>query len=227
MEKTKARPLLTQWAYFLYFMEKQKVIIYIDGFNFYYGLRNGWKKYYWLDIVKLFESFINENQELVAVKYFSASSTDDAQRLRQNAFFQANKQNPKFNLILGKYLKKSITCFNCQNEIRTFEEKETDVRIATQIVSDAYKKKCDISIVVSADSDMLPAVQLAQEAGNKVFIYFPPHQRSNDLATFVNGKPIFLQRYESRFKKSLLPDEITLKENNFVLSIPKEWKKYQ
>jgi hypothetical protein len=29
----------------------QKVSIYIDGFNFYYGLKSkNWRKYYWLDI---------------------------------------------------------------------------------------------------------------------------------------------------------------------------------
>ena len=50
--------------------EKQRVIVYVDGFNFYYGLKSSarWKKYYWLDIVKLFESFMRPNQELVAVK---------------------------------------------------------------------------------------------------------------------------------------------------------------
>ena len=53
-------------------------------------------------------------------------------------------------------------------------KKETDVRIATQIVADAYQKNCDISIVVSADSDMIPAIELATEARQKVFIYFPP-----------------------------------------------------
>ena len=53
----------------------QRVIVYIDGFNFYFGLKHNakWKKYYWLDIVKLFESFMRPNQELVAVKYFSAN----------------------------------------------------------------------------------------------------------------------------------------------------------
>ena len=36
---------------------KQRVIIYIDGFNFYYGLKTApWKKYYWLDIVKVMET---------------------------------------------------------------------------------------------------------------------------------------------------------------------------
>lgn len=123
--------------------EKQRVIVYIDGFNFYYGLKSTtrWRKYYWLDIVKLFESFMRPNQELIAVKYFSARPDDIEQSRRQNAFFQANKENPKFRLILGKYLKKEITCFKCGNVIHTHEEKETDVRIATQIVADAYRKK--------------------------------------------------------------------------------------
>jgi uncharacterized LabA/DUF88 family protein len=112
----------------------------------------GWKRYYWLDIVKLFESFIRPNQELVAVKYFSARPADILKSKRQDAFFQANKENPKFKLILGKYLKKEVECFGCHRIIRTYEEKETDVRIATQIVADAYQKNCEIAIVVSADS---------------------------------------------------------------------------
>ena len=30
-------------------MNKQKVIVYVDGFNFYYGLKKNpsWKRYYW------------------------------------------------------------------------------------------------------------------------------------------------------------------------------------
>lgn len=209
-------------------MEKQKVIIYVDGFNFYYGLKKGWKKYYWLDIVKFFEFFIRENQELVAIKYFSAPSTNDKQRERQSAFFQANKENPKFKLILGKYLKKNITCFKCNYMINTFEEKESDVRLATQIVADALKKECDISIIVSADSDMIPALEIAQEAGNRVYVYFPPNQNSSVLAQLGDGKPRFLERYPFNFKNSLLPDEICLKKsNNFILKIPEKWKEHQ
>lgn len=49
-------------------MEKQKVIVYVDGFNFYYGLKSDhrWKRYYWLDLVSLFEKFMRPDQEYVA-----------------------------------------------------------------------------------------------------------------------------------------------------------------
>jgi uncharacterized LabA/DUF88 family protein len=207
--------------------EKQRVTVYVDGFNFYYGLKTpSWKRYYWLDMIKLFESFMRPHQELIALKYFSARPADLGKSKRQDAFFQANMENKKFKLILGKYLKKEIECFRCHNIIHTHEEKETDVRIATQIVADAYQKNCDIAIVVSADSDMAPAIELAKEAKQKVFIYFPPNQFSSNLTLIGNGKPIQLQRYEARFKQSVLPDTVHLS-NGFDLSIPTMWKAFQ
>lgn len=208
---------------------KQRVIVYIDGFNFYYGLRSDrrWKKYYWLDFVKLFEMFMKPNQELVSVKYFSARVKDPDKSIRQGALFQANKENTKFKLILGKYLQKEITCFKCGNVIKTFEEKESDVRIATQIVADAYQDNCDIAIVVSADSDMIPAIELAKEAKHPVYVYFPPNQYSSHLASSGNGNPIHLKRYEQRFKQSLLPDVIHLSVSDFDLQIPQKWKELQ
>ncbi|MDR1414859.1 MAG: NYN domain-containing protein, partial [Odoribacteraceae bacterium] len=106
--------------------KKQKVIVYVDGFNFYYGLKSrGWRKYYWLDMVKFSEKILRPHQELVEVCYFSARPTDPRKSKRQDAFFQANKLNAKFVLHLGKYLAKTITCKYCRRVYQSFEEKET------------------------------------------------------------------------------------------------------
>lgn len=224
----KLRPALPKEG--LFFMKEnyplQRVIVYVDGFNFYYGIKESypWKKYYWIDLVALFQQFMLPHQELVAVKYFSARPLGDPSKgLRQNALFQANQRNPKFKLILGKYLRKQIECFNCHYRINTYEEKQSDVNLATQIVADAFLDNYDIAIVVSADSDMIPAIEIAQEAGKAVFIYFPPNHRSSNLRTISRGKPIYLERYESRFKKALLPDEVELP-SGFKVKIPEEWK---
>lgn len=210
-------------------MAKQRVIVYIDGFNFYYGLKSEkkWKKYYWLDLVSFFEKFMKPDQELIAVKYFSARHNDPGKNSRQYAFFQANMENPKFQLILGKFLPKNKKCYNCGYIIHSYEEKETDVRIATQIVGDAFKKACDIAIIVSADSDMVPAFELAKEAGQRVYMYFPPNQYSSNLASLSNGKPVMLSRYETRFKQCLFPDVVTLKKTGYNLTIPAKWKAFQ
>ena len=209
-------------------MDKQRVIVYVDGFNFYYGLKKNhrWRRYYWLDMVKFFEMFMKPNQELVYVKYFSAKPDNVDKALRQNAFFQANKENSKFQLILGKYLRKNIKCFNCGYLIQTYE-KESDVRIATQIVNDANNHNCDVAIVVSADSDMLPAIELALESRTKVFVYFPPFHHSNSLSNISSSRVINLERYESRFRQCIMPDTIHLSLPNFDLTIPPKWKAYQ
>lgn len=101
------------------------------------------------------------------------------------------------------------------------------MRIATQIVADAYEKICNVAIVVSADSDMIPAIELATQARQKVFVYFPPNQYSSNLASMGIGQPTQLKRYESRFRNSLFPDTVHLTLSNYDLQIPKEWKEYQ
>ena len=50
---------------------KKKVNIYVDGFNFYYGLKDmvkhkrDWRKFYWIDLVKLFEQFLLEDEDFL------------------------------------------------------------------------------------------------------------------------------------------------------------------
>lgn len=73
---------------------------------------------------------------------------------------------------------------------------------------------------------MIPAVELAKEAKINIFIYFPPHQFSSNLATMGSGIPLQMRRYENKFKNALFPDTITLS-NGFELSIPSKWKTLQ
>lgn len=209
----------------IYTEAKQSVIVYIDGFNLYYGLhaKPQWKRYYWLDFVRLFDQFMSSNQELIAVKYFSALVSDMEKKDRQKKLFAANQENPRFQLTLGKYLKKKIKCPNCLTRFKTYEEKETDVRLATQIVSDALQHKCDIAIIVSADSDMIPAVEIAKQAGIQVAVFFPPSHLSSDLANQSSVPPVNLSHYEDRFKKALLPNVVHINKTNYDLRIPEKW----
>lgn len=206
-------------------MNRQRVIVYVDGFNFYYGLKaKGWKKFYWLDIIKFFSSMLNENQDLVEVNYFSARPHDQAASKRQDLFFSANKLNPKFHLILGKYLKKEMRCPNCGGTIHTFEEKETDVRVATQMINDVFNKRCDITIIVSADSDMIPSIEIIREIDpkHKIFVYFPPLKHSVTLSNSCNAVKK-LAEFKSRFRQAMLPEEIELP-NGYIAHRPDNWK---
>jgi hypothetical protein len=90
-------------------------------------------------------------------------------------------------------------------------------------VVDAYQKNYEIAIIVSADSDMIPAIEIVKEIQQKVFIYFPPNQFATNLMSIGNGSPTLLQQYETRFRQSVFPDIVPLS-NGFNLHIPPEWK---
>jgi Uncharacterized conserved protein len=204
--------------------KKQKVIVYVDGFNFYYGLKSkGWRKYYWLDMVKFAEKLLRPHQDLVEVCYFSAKPTDLQKSKRQDAFFQANKLNPKFTLHLGKYLTKNIICKHCNNIIPSFEEKETDVRIATTMLADVYQKKCDITMLVSADSDLVPPIERIKEFDpvHKIIVCFPPNRHSFNLKKWSNGTKTLID--QKPYNECMLPETVTLP-NGFNLTRPNKWK---
>ena len=206
-------------------MNGKRIIVYVDGFNFYFGLKSkSWRKFYWLDLVKFFESFVKPHQNLEKVLYFSARPHDKAKADRQDLLFSANKLNPRFGLHLGKYLKKISTCRKCGASHTHYEEKETDVRIATTIVRDVVLDKCDISIIVSADSDLVPAIELIREFNplHKVFVYFPPNRFSFDLNNKADSI-IKLENHIAKFQDAILPDSMTLA-NGYEVKKPSSWK---
>ena len=49
---------------------KNKVVVYIDGFNLYFGMvEAGFNNCKWLNIEKLVQSYLTPNQHLVAIKF--------------------------------------------------------------------------------------------------------------------------------------------------------------
>lgn len=213
-----------EWAYFFMTPAKKRVIVYIDGFNFYYGLKSsGWKKYYWLDIVKFFSSFMESHQELVQVNYFSAIPYNSGEQKRQDSFFSANKLDSTFKLHLGKFLKKTIICRSCNGSHDTYKEKESDVRVATRMISDVVNDKCDISILVSGDSDLIPPIEFIKDhkPTHKIFVYFPPKRESSSLRNLCD-KYVKLERHSKRFEESMLDNELT-DSTGYVIKRPGSW----
>lgn len=205
----------------------QRITFYIDGFNFYYGLReNQWKRFYWLDMVSFCSKFLKQHHELVMVKYFSAvPQNHDGKQRRQAAFFEANKQNPKFSLYLGSYNKKRIRCnATCKEPFEMYSEKQTDINIAVEIFRDIINNDTDIVCLVSGDGDLVPVVKFIFTTHNisqRVFVFTPPKRFLNELKT--NCDAFFnLERYESYFEKSLLPATVN-QQNGTPIHCPQKW----
>ena len=112
----------------------------------------------------------------------------------------------------------------CGKPFLTFEEKETDVHIATNMIRDVVLDRCDVSILVSADSDLNPPIDFIKEYKplHKIFTFFPPNRFSYDLKKKSNSF-INLEHHELKFKSSLLDSEIKLK-SGYILKQPNHWR---
>lgn len=214
-----------------------RVTFYIDGFNFYYGLKrtrkvqSQWGMYYWIDIVKLCESFLSEDQQLEKVVYFTASPLSPEKDSRQSAFLYANAliNGNRFEIVRGKYLDKTIICPYCKAAISRPEEKKTDVNISVRMMADCVLDKTDSLVLVSADSDLVPPLEFIQQhyAHKRIKIYFPPSNFSADLRDNMahhSGKPVLMMKNEHRFRRAIMPDVVEKDGKRY--EIPAKWKLY-
>lgn len=214
---------------------KKRVIFYIDGFNFYYGLKRSkkandqWAKCYWLDMVKLCESFLGENQELVKVIYFTASPLNPEKNSRQSAFLNANKllNGDRFEIVRGKYLEKHIRCPYCKGDISRPEEKKTDVNISIRMIEDCLTNTTDTVALVSADSDLVPPLELIQKLYPNISIkvYFPPSNYSNDLKDNLihhRSRPVEMKKNLPRFLKAVMPNQVNCNGKQYTIS--EKWR---
>ena len=203
-----------------------RVIVYVDGFNLYYGLKSKkWRYYYWLNIHELSKNLLESDQNLAEVHYFSTRITDNGRnsqkRKRQKVYFEALETLPDTNLHFGHYLAKKQKCWNCKTSWRIFEEKMTDVKIAVQLLNDAQDNKFDTAIIISADSDLVPPIEavLQRYQCKRVIVAFPPNRNSNQLRIIATA---YLTIGRKKLKDSQLPYQIK-STSGYMLSKPREW----
>ena len=219
-------------------MITKRVTFYVDGFNFYFGLKRTkkadpqWGRFYWIDMVKLLGSFLGEGQELAKVIYFTASPLSSDKNSRQSAFLNANKliNGDRFEIVRGKYLEKHIICPFCKGDIIRPEEKKTDVNISIRMMADCVQAKTDTIAVVSADSELLPPLEFIQSQypEKHIKVYLPPSNYSNDLKDNMlhhRSRPVLMIANPYRFRQAVMPDEVTDGEKRYT--IPEKWKSWE
>lgn len=144
-----------------------RVVVYIDGFNLYYGVLK-FSKEKWLDIEHFFR-LLRPHDQILRIRYFTALSSG-GKSMDQLAYLRAIETLPLVNVIRGRYKNKSVKCLvrpacavaDKDRFFNTPEEKRTDVNIAVSMLDDAYQNLCDHLILVSGDSDLVPAVNMVR-----------------------------------------------------------------
>ena len=204
---------------------KQRAIVYIDGYNLYYGMRAAFgNRYMWLDLQVFSASLLRPQAELVAVKYFTAvtKAAADSQQ-RQDVYLNALQAHcDKLKIFYGLFLSKSRRCSSCQREHKLLEEKKTDVNIACEIINDAYLDRYDLCYVVSGDSDLVPPLEIIKQPqlGKRSIVAHPPRRKSYELCSIANG---WFAIGRTKFAHNQLPETIYRAQKS-ELTRPIKWR---
>ena len=95
------------------------------------------------------------------------------------------------------------------------------------MVEDCVMGSTDIVALISADSDLVPPIELIQRLFPKIGIkvYFPPSNFSNDLKDNLihhRSKPVLFIKNLRRFQAAVMPDKVAIDGKTY--SIPEKWK---
>ena len=141
----------------------KRVAIFIDGNNFYYGLR----KFYGKDKslkkfdFKQFCNYLSQDNNLVKIFYYNAKLDVSENMTKYNSqkdFFDNLKLIDNFKLILCRLLKRKL----CGTDKHYYVLKEDDIYMAVDMVEGACDNLFDIAVIVSGDGDFVPAVKAVQ-----------------------------------------------------------------
>ncbi len=206
-----------------------RTIAYVDGYNLYYGLLRK-SRHKWLDLYALFKDhLLDDAADLIEVRYYTApvlgrmsDSTESPQR--QRVYLQAlRKFRPQgLTIVEGRIM--ASTPFQrlfrpipeaphlSKVQVYDFNEKKTDVNLATDMLAAAWTNACDQVVLCSNDSDLEGALATirrhhpAMRIGLVAPIPGDDHRRiAADLAQYADWKKILSPVH---LANAQLPDRI-------------------
>lgn len=149
-------------------MPKERIMIFIDGSNFYHGLRKNIGKGVDIDFNKL-GKVVSGNKRLIRMHYYNApldQKMNPEKYRKQQKFFEILRRVPNFRLVLVRMQKRQI------DGKPFYVVKGDDIHIATDMIVLATKNAYDIAVLVSGDGDFVPAVRAVQDMGKHVENYY-------------------------------------------------------
>jgi len=154
-------------------METSRCFILIDGSNFYFKLKNLKLNNLLKFNLSGFAKYLASKRKIISSRYYigSVRAGKDSKSKKMHADQQRlflHLKKHKYRYVLGYLLKSG----------GKYHEKGVDVNLAGDIYVATYENLCDHFILVSSDTDLLPAVKKAIEKGKTVEYIGFSHQPS-------------------------------------------------
>lgn len=175
----------------------------------------------WLDIHALAQASLKPGQQLVDVVFFTSSITNNPSKEKRQRTYLDALSATAVKIVRGKYESKTVICDHCAQTWWRTNEKMTDVNIALRLVMDAVNDVYDCAILISGDSDLVPAIRAVNDdfAPKKVVVLFPPSRSNQSVKDAAKGSYMLGRK---KLKDCQLPETITSL-SGYPLRRPIEW----
>lgn len=158
--------------------DKERVFIIIDGNNFYHRLKE-------LNLINLlpfdyekFVQFLAGRRELISKNYYIGAIREERNNPKSRELMRGQRK------LTGRLQKKNwIIKFGHMLKSDDYHEKGVDVQIATDILIGAYENLYDTIILVTSDTDLIPALEKARSMKKKIEYIGFSHKPSYGLIT--------------------------------------------
>lgn len=170
--------------------KNERVVVYIDGFNLYFGMRDaGFDKFRWLNVKLLVHHLLQMNQTLISIKYFTSRVSNHPEKQKRQSTYIDALESMGIEVFYGNYQDGSAECKKCGHIWRTAKEKMTDVNIATTMLVDGFNDQYDMAMLISGDSDLVPPIKAvhANFKTKRVLVAFPPKRHNSSMAVVAKG----------------------------------------
>ena len=178
--------------------KKNRVLVLIDGFNYYHKLKEYQDKFNkcvkWLNYRSLVESWLtdDDDKDSMELYYFSAiANWRGAESVIKHKTYIKALMSQNIKIVLGEFKQKKThrckdteKCSNCtcepdKKKLIRHEEKNSDVNLAITLIEKSIKKEFDKCFILSADNDFATAITKARELSPdiKIIIQPPPISR--------------------------------------------------
>jgi uncharacterized LabA/DUF88 family protein len=167
----------------------ERAVVLIDG-GYLNKILDAVAPYQRIDYEK-FSDLICGNCERLRTYYYncmpyqsSPPTTEEKEKYsRMNKFIHRLEELPRFQIRLGKLQK-----FRTENGDIDFKQKRVDILLAVELARLSWSKSIGTAILVAGDSDFVPAVETAKDAGVLVKLYFSDLSIHDELLTAVDDK---------------------------------------
>jgi uncharacterized LabA/DUF88 family protein len=205
--------------------EPKNLAVYIDGFNLYHSIHDLKQPHLkWLNLFNLGTQLLRSGEILAKVHFFTTVVDWNAPKQTRHQTYLQALDAKGVRITHGNFKRATRHCSQHDRFCPFREEKQTDVAIGVEIIADAFKGVFDRMVLLTADTDQIPAVEMVKrEFPKKEITWLAPPGRMQQARELGDLIPDRSELSAGMIRSCRLPHIVMDAEQNIVCSMPNEY----